>query len=91
MLLDIDLKENKNFVDEIFNLITLAPLKVSTFFKMNYYLAFKAYKNPEIENYFKIKVQEAKMRLDDKTDTKRLNKYLSIKQKTNIARKQNDR
>lgn len=91
LLMDIDIKANKKLVDEVFKYITLSPLKVSTFFKMNFYLAFKAYENSELENYFKNKVQEAQLRIEGRLDKGSFDKFLSKKQKGNIVRKSKNR
>ena len=87
LLMDIDLKSNKELIKDVFEYVNLAPLKVSTFFKMNFYLAFKAYKNKELEEFFKQKIKEAQMRMDNKINSDKMNFYLSKKKKRNIVKK----
>ena len=87
LLIDIDINEYKELIDEVFEFINLNPLKVSTLFKINFYLAFKAYQKKELEQFFKSKVQKAQLRLDNKIDPMAMNKFLSKKEKGNIVKK----
>lgn len=87
LLIDTDIKGNKEMVDEVLENINLGVLKVSTLFKLNFYLAFKAHKNKELEQYFRNKIQTATMRLDSKTDLDELQKLLSKKQRQNIIKR----
>lgn len=87
LYIDIDVNAHKGTIDEIFNTITLAPLKVGTLFKLNFYLAFKAYKIPKLEQFFKNTIQKAQLRIDDKTEINAMQKGLANKQKRNIARR----
>ncbi len=91
LLADIDVKGSKKTIDEAIQNISLGPLKVSTYFKMNFYLAFKAYNNPQLESYFKAKIQQTQHSLEKKTDIDDMNRYLSKKQKRNLVRKQKER
>jgi predicted MPP superfamily phosphohydrolase len=87
LYMDLDINAHKNRIDDVFSNITLAPLKVATLFKLNFYLAFKAYKIPNLERFFKNKVQEAQKRIDNKADANEMQKYLADKQKANIVRR----
>jgi hypothetical protein len=50
-------------------------------------LAFKTYQNKELENFFKIQVRDAQIRMDEKLgETKNMDKALSNKQKANLIR-----
>ena len=91
LLIDINIKGNKEYIDAIFDDVNLSILKVSTLFKLNFYLAFKAYKNKELESFFKNKIQKATLRLDNKTDMSDLQKLLSKKQKQNIMKTQSEK
>jgi len=86
LLIDTDITENKDKVDEIFKSVTLSTLKLSTFFKLSFYLAFKAYKNKPLEAFFRNKMQTAQLRLDNKTDIDELQRELSRKQKSNLIK-----
>ena len=86
LLLDcIDLKGNHSLIDDVFADIKLPPLKVATMFKLNFYLAFKAYKNPTLESFIKQKVQESQIRLDSSMDAADIQKGLSEQSKRNIV------
>jgi predicted MPP superfamily phosphohydrolase len=87
LLIDTDIKTNKNYIDEVFQYITLSPLKVSTFFKLSFYLAFKAYQKKELEEFLKNKTRQAQLRMDNKTDATNMNRFLTKKTRGNIVRK----
>ena len=87
LLLDIDIKGNKNLIEDVFAEITMAPLKVSTLFKLNFYLAFKTPERTPLEQYFKNKVQAAEKRLDKKLNVDDLQYSLSGKTKRKLIRK----
>lgn len=84
--IDIDINQ-KNLIDDIFDNITKSALKVSTLLKLNYYLAFKAYKNKTLEHFFRNKIQAAELRLDSGADLGEIQRLLSKKSKKNIIRK----
>jgi predicted MPP superfamily phosphohydrolase len=87
LLMDIDTKTNKKYIDDVFEKITLSPLKVSTYFKLNFYLLFKTYQNKDLENFFKIKVRDSQKRMDEKLIvSSEYNKTLSNKQKIKLSR-----
>lgn len=87
LYMDIDIIAHKERIEDVFAEITLAPLKVATLFKLNFYLAFKAYKIPKLEGFFKNKIQEAQIRIDNKTEANDMQKFLADKQKRNLARR----
>lgn len=91
LLIDIDIKNNKNLIDEVFSEINMSVFKVSTLFKLNFYLAHKAYKNKDLEQFFKNKIQTAQFRLDNKTEHSEFQKSLSQKQKSNIVKSQKEK
>jgi len=91
ILMDIDIKANKDLIDDVFSLINMPMLKVSTYFKLNYYLAFKGYKNVQLEQFFKNKIQKAQMRLDNKTDVNSMQRGLAVKSQRNIIRSGQDK
>jgi hypothetical protein len=74
----------------VFEHVNKSALKVSTVLKLNYYLAFKAYKNKTLEQFFRNKIQTAQLRLDGKTDIGEIQRLLSQKSKKNIVKKQRD-
>jgi predicted phosphodiesterase len=85
LLMDIDVKANKNLVDDIFKNVTSPSLKLATYFKLNFYLAFKAYNNKDLESFLKNKVQESHLRLDNKSDANSFQKPLAKKQKRRLV------
>lgn len=87
LLMDIDLKGNKNIIDDVFEEIILPPLKVATFFKLNFYHAFKAFQNKDLENYLKNKIQKAQLRIDEKSDMDKIQRGLEKASKRKLIRK----
>ncbi len=73
-------------IDDVFNNVNKSALKVSTLLKLNYYLAFKAYKNKALEKFFRDKIQQAHFRLDSKTDIDDFQRMLSKKEKSGTIR-----
>jgi predicted MPP superfamily phosphohydrolase len=89
LLIDIDINQ-KHLIDKVFEHVNKSALKVSTVLKLNYYLAFKGYKNKTLEQFFRNKIQTAQLRLDGKTDIGEIQRLLSQKSKKNIVKKQRD-
>ncbi|MBS0027714.1 metallophosphoesterase [Chitinophaga sp. 22321] len=87
LYVDLDINSHKSQIDRVFENITIAPLKIATLFKLNFYLAFKAFKKPELEQFFKLKIQAAQLRIDNKTDVNDLQKLLSNKQRKNLIKR----
>ncbi len=84
------MKSNKAFVDDIFEDVKLPPLKMATLFKLNFYLAFKAYNNENLETYLKNRIQKAKLRVDSKTDLEGMQKGFSKTMKRNIVKRKHN-
>ena len=73
LMMDIDVKHSRKLIENVFEEIRLSPLKVSTYFKLNFYLAFKTHKNKELEKFIDAKTREAQIRIDPKSlESKRL-------------------
>lgn len=87
LLMDIDLKHYKNLVEDIFEEITLPPLKVATLFKLKFYLAFKSAEKSPLEQFFKNRVQEAEFRLDEKANIGDLQRDMSKQTKKKMLKK----
>jgi predicted MPP superfamily phosphohydrolase len=67
LMMDIDIKTSRKIVPDVFKNIKLSPLKVSSYFKLNFYLAFKAHKNKDLELFLTQKIREAKINIDSKS------------------------
>jgi predicted phosphodiesterase len=77
LLIDIDLKKHKNFIDRAIKIIKLSPLKVSILFKLTFYMAFKSYDDKELESFIKNKILEMQVNLNNKVDIGEIHKSLS--------------
>ena len=90
LLMDIDIKSNKDIIESVFADISLSILKVSILFKLNIYLAFKGYKNKDLEQFLKNNIQKAQLRLDNKIDPNSLQKGLHFKSHKNIIKSEKE-
>ena len=84
LLLDIDLHSNKGYIDMALKNIKIPILRYAIILKLNYYLAFKAGKNKSIQQYIANKIQEAKLKLDEKSDIGEIQKNLQAKKTLSI-------
>ncbi len=81
LLLDIDLYANKEYIQTVMNNIKVPILKYMIVVKLNYYLAFKASSNKNLQQELSLKIQQAKLNLDDKTDVAALQKQIQEKKR----------
>lgn len=88
LLIDIDVKHYRNLVEDIFEEITLSPLKVATLFKLRFYLAFKSGEKSPMEDFFKSKVLQAQIRIDNKSDVEEIQRDISKQSKKKLTNKQ---
>lgn len=79
LLLDIDLYTYKEYIQIVMNNIKVPILKYMIVVKLNYYLAFKASSNKNLQQELSLKIQQAKLNLDDKTDVAALQKQIQEK------------
>jgi predicted MPP superfamily phosphohydrolase len=91
LLIDIDMDRYHDLVDDLMEILTKGSLKTSLVFKLNYYLAFKAYKKKDLEIFFKQRIQKAQLRIDQNTDKRVMQHNLEERSKRNIIKKQKDR
>jgi len=90
LLIDCDIKANKNYINEAFENVKMSVLKVSTLFKLNIYLAFKAYNNKDLESYLKKQIQTANLNLDSRSDVGLIQRGLAKRTKSNIVKAQSE-
>ena len=84
LLLDIDLMENRKYLQESMSKITMPILKYAIFLKLNYYLAFKSSKHSQLQQDLSIKIQKAKVNFDNKTELGEIQKQIQAKKKINL-------
>jgi len=89
LLIDIDIKGNKEKINELLAITKMSALKVSIVFKLNFYLAFKAYKNSKLEEFFRNAIQRATLNLEERTDVGDLQKSLHQKSRKNVHARRN--
>jgi predicted MPP superfamily phosphohydrolase len=77
LLIDLDVKANKDQIENVFENVSLSALKVATMFKINFYLAFNAFKDAKSENYFRTKLQQSHLRMDSDLDIESLQRDIS--------------
>lgn len=91
LLIDSDIKGNKRLIEEAMQCLSLAPLKVSIFFKLNFYHAFKAYDKKELEQYLSEQIKIAQLNMNNKTDAGDISKFITNSKKGNIVRRNTNR
>lgn len=79
ILMDTDEDNIYKYTDDLINFMDIGVLKYSTILKLNYYFAFNAAKNKKLNDFLKLKIKEAQMRLDNKTDKDKLQQHLDKK------------
>jgi len=87
LLMDINEKNIMKYTDELLSLINISILKYSAILKLNYYFSFNGHKNKKIANYLKNKIEEAQMKLNEKTDKGHLQSSLEKKKKKNLLKR----
>ncbi|WP_461629610.1 NACHT domain-containing protein [Labilibaculum euxinus] len=79
MLLDIDLKKNKNIIQKIIENISVIALKNTALLKLYLYLNFKSYGNKGLEELLKEKIVELQKELYPNTDENKLRNKIDKK------------
>lgn len=87
LIIDLDLKTQRNIIDDAILDLRLGPLKISTLFKLNFYLAFNAHISTELEQFIKNKIQMLQLKINDKADIGEIQRALSKKSKRNMINK----
>lgn len=87
LLIDIDLKNNKERIEEVMDVIKVPFLKMGIFVKLNYYLAFKANSSTSLQQYLENKIQIAKLNIDPKTDHVQIQKDIYDTKKLALLQK----
>jgi predicted MPP superfamily phosphohydrolase len=87
LLIDLDVKTNFKLIDELIEIVTIGILKTSILGKLHYYLRFKAYINPKLEEYLKQKIKEYAKEINEKVDQKFMDKKLTDEHKKILIKK----
>lgn len=77
LLLDISIEHNKYVLEEIIPLVKIPLIKYSFIIKMNFYLAFKTNKNPELKRYLQKNIQSQFLKFNSETNLGGLHKGFS--------------
>jgi predicted phosphodiesterase len=86
VLMDIDEKNILKYTDDVLELLHIGILRYSSILKLNYYFSFNGQRNKKIADYLKVKIQEAQMKLDDKTDKRKLQHNIEKRGKMNFLK-----
>lgn len=89
LLLDIDLNSNKEYIQTAMDKITMPVLKYIIYIKLNYYLAFKAGSNKQLQHELSNKIQRAKLNIDSKADISDIQKQIQEKKRQSSINKFN--
>ncbi len=86
LLIDIDVKSNFKYIDDLISVMHLDVLKTSTLIKLYSYLMFKCYKNPSLEKEIRKRIQNVSMMINKEVDLGKLQKRLEEKRKQILLR-----
>ena len=87
LLMDIDEQNIIKYTDELLDIVNLGVLKYSSILKLNYYFSFNGHRSKRIAAYLKNKIEQAQMKLNNKTDRGQLQSSLEKKKKKNLYKK----
>lgn len=93
LLVDQNLTKSKALVEEVIELTSIGILKYSVLLKLQYYLAFKAYDNPGLEQDLRNAIQKSQIHLDSKVKKNlgEVHKGLDDQHKYNIIKKEHEK
>jgi len=85
LLLDIDIKTNKDYIQIAISNIKIPILKYLIIIKLNYYLAFKATSDKTLQNELENKIKQAQFNVNNRLDPKGIQKGIyKIKKQSQI-------
>lgn len=79
LLLDIDLKSNRQYIEKSLENLKIPVLKYAIYVKLNYYLVFKSGEDKVLQKSLSNLVQRAQLNLDSKTNVDDMQKGLQEK------------
>lgn len=77
MLIDLDLKDNKKYIDEVIEKTTLGILKQTTLLKLYTYLMFKTHNQPALEKFIRERIQTQTKKIDSNSDSNLVDKRMN--------------
>lgn len=90
-LLDLNLKSNKKYLDQIFGFVSYGVLKASVLTKLLYYLVFKAYNDKNLVNFLKDKFRKYQIKVNPKIDFQELDKKMSEFEKLTLIKRNSEK
>ena len=86
LLIDLDVKNSKNYIDEVIEEIKLSSLKQSILIKLYMYLMLKTHGNTDLEEFIKLRIEKQSRKINPKADIDKINTDI-IKQKRAMSLK----
>jgi len=87
LLIDIDVVANKKYLDKLKKILKTGILKFTYYLKLNFYMVFKAYNNPQLEKFLSKRIKDTQISIQPKTNRDELNKFISKKENDNVAKR----
>ncbi len=87
LLLDIDIKSNRHYIEKSLKNIKIPVLKYAIHVKLNYYLVFRSGGDKNLQRDLSNFIQQSQLNLDNKTDIDGMQKELQDKK--SLAKKKN--
>lgn len=87
LLLDIDLNSNKEYIQIAMDKLKIPVIKYAIFLKLNYYLAFKGENNKALKHDLTLKIQKAKLNIDNSSSISEIQRQIQVKKKISYGNK----
>ena len=81
LLIDLNVKANKDYIDDVIENIDLGILKQTTLIKLYTYLMFKSYKNPTFEKFITDKIEKQQIKINPNFDRAEFNRKIEKQKK----------
>ncbi len=89
LLIDLNVKANKNYIDEVIANIDLGILKQTTLIKLYTYLMFKSYNNPTLEKFLIERIAVQQVRINPHFDKSKFQKKIEKQKKIILLKSSN--
>ncbi len=90
MMVDLDIKSNKKYLDDIIKIIDLGVLKQTVLIKLHTYMMFKTHKQPVLENFLRNKIQEQALSINSFEDLGEIHKKIEKSKKAGLLNSSQD-
>lgn len=87
LLIDLDVRGNKKYIDHVIEDITMGILKQTTLVKLFFYVTFKSHNLPEFEHFLRDRIQKQSKRIDNTKDLGIIHQQIEQSKKISFIKK----